>query len=316
MKFIPLHTKNTEIMYKNSICSSAALIVFVLVILSVMIPVLLVSILSPYSGISESRVLYEQPKVMYTFQYLFLGELGGEENPLVACSTFAYFNSRTNEWQKYCDTAKFTSQDQNFDSRMDTANFHLNFDELPEKLMSFDLLLIFEATLRHKCHLTPPAALIHRLEIPKDGFSNGIIKMKGYLRLNQNAEFICPFYGRSAKTHFRGDVLPKNTSNMEYFQFEYIQERIRSNPAFFELDITETYYKPSPEEGLSIQLQIDVVQVPARYHLSIWERCGQFWLYFASFFGISFYIMNKSKDFLFGRHILRSWEVIPWKKIY
>ncbi|XP_055837340.1 uncharacterized protein LOC129905799 [Episyrphus balteatus] len=314
MKFIPLHTKNTEIMYKNSLCSSAAFFVFVLIILSVMIPVLLVSILSPYSGISESRVLYEQPKVMFTFQYLFLGELSGEG--AVACSTFAYFNSRTKEWQQYCDSAKFSSQDHNYDSHMDTANFQLHFDDFDENLQSFDLLLFFEATLRHKCQLTPPAALIHHLQLPKTGFSNGIIKMKGYLRLNQNAEFICPFYGRNAKTHFRGDVLPKNTSNMEYYQFEYIQELIRLNPAFFELEIAETYYKPSQDGGVTIQLQMDIVQVPARYHLSVWERCGQFWLYFASFFGISFYIMNKTKDFLFGRHILRSWEVIPWKKIY
>lgn len=135
--------------------------------------------------------------------------------------------------------------------------------------------------------------------------------------LKQYVEFTCPFPGRNVKTSFRHLNVSSNSSNIKQFGIEPLLDQLKSNPAFYELDIQETYFRRGPpEQGLSIQLDVDVLQLAARYHLSIWERLGQFWLYFASFFGISFYIMNKLKDFLFGHHIVRSWEIIPWKKLY
>lgn len=118
MKFIPLHTTNTAIVYKNSICSTATILVLTFLILSVMIPVLLVSLLSPYSGIAESRVLFEQPKVQFKYNSIFLGETieskldmsnSKETNApgLVVCSTFPNLNEALmqNELDK-CDGIK------------------------------------------------------------------------------------------------------------------------------------------------------------------------------------------------------------------
>ncbi|EDW36832.1 GL25847 [Drosophila persimilis] len=264
MRFIPLHTTNTAIVYKNSLCSFASLLVLAFIALSVMLPVLLVSLLSPYSGISESRVLYEQPNVAYNYQYIF---------------------------------------------------------DVPARLMHFDLVLFFDAHLQHKCDLSPPSVLAYQLQLPPSGrFRNGRIQLKGELQLKQYVEFTCPFPGRDIKTKFRPVHVETNASyaDMSQYKIESLMAQIKANPAYFQLSIEETYYRPtSPRlNRLSIELELDVLQVPGRYHLSIWERLGQFWLYFASFFGISFYIVNKVKDFLFGRHIIRSWEIIPWKKLY
>lgn len=100
MKFIPLHATNTSIIYKNAICSSATVLVLTFFVLSVMIPVLLVSLLSPYSGIAESRVLYEQPQVQFKFNSIFLtktrrsnNKTESEDVDMLVCSTFSNLNN-------------------------------------------------------------------------------------------------------------------------------------------------------------------------------------------------------------------------------
>lgn len=326
MKFIPLHTTNTAIVYKNSLCSLASVFVLVFIALSVMIPVLLVSLLSPYSGISESRVLYEQPNIQFNYQYIFVANTESTtdsgEISFLACSSFGNFNARTQKFTNSCDASKYWTEDLDHDTVTDRMHFQLELQKIPSRLMNFDLLLFFEAQLGHKCVLTPPAVLAHQLQLPHAArLQNGHIQLKGELKLKQYVEFTCPFPGRNIQTHFRKVQLDTNNSHadMSQYKMESLLAQVKANPAYFQLVVQETYYRqtsPRLEPGLIIELEVDVLQVPARYHLSIWERLGQFWLYFASFFGISFYIMNKLKDFLFGRHIIRSWEIIPWKKLY
>ncbi|KAL7741184.1 hypothetical protein ACLKA6_018208 [Drosophila palustris] len=326
MKFIPLHTTNTAIVYKNSLCSLASLMVLVFIALSVMLPVLLVSLLSPYSGISESRVLYEQPNIQFSYQYIFVANTESTaengESPFLACSSFGNFNARIQKFTNSCDASKYWTEDLDHDTVTDRLHFQLELQKLPSRLMNFDLLLFFEAKLGHKCVLTPPAVLAHQLQLPQAArLQNGHVQLKGELKLKQYVEFTCPFPGRNIQTQFRQVQLDTNNSHadMSQYRMESLLGQVKANPAYFQLAVQETYFKPtspSMEPGLFIELEVDVLQVAARYHLSIWERLGQFWLYFASFFGISFYIMNKLKDFLFGRHIIRSWEIIPWKKLY
>jgi len=321
MRFIPLHTKNTTIVYKNSVCSFATLLVVAFIALSVMLPVLLVSFLSPYAGISESRILYEQPNTEFTDQYIFVGTTEPvefeEEESLVACSSFGTFNDQMESYTNSCTTTRYWTEDMNNDGVTDRAHFQLELQDVPTRLVSFSLLLFFKAELQHKCDLSPPSVLAHQLPLATR-LANGEIKLKGELSLKQYVGFTCPFPGRNNKTQFR-DVQVDINGTTEQFNMESLLAQVKANPAFFQLVVQETYYnKTSPqfEPGLIIDLEMDVLQVPARYHLSVWERLGQFWLYFASFFGISFYIMNKLKDFLFGHHIVRSWEIIPWKKLY
>ncbi|XP_061388509.1 transmembrane protein 231 [Musca vetustissima] len=320
MKFIPLHTTNTAIVYKNAICSAATMLVLTFFALSVLIPLLMVSLLSPYSGIAESRILYEQPKVQFQFKSIFYGDIRMEDNNLIVCSTFPQLNNAINYKNNvdYCDGTKYWTEDLDYDGTLDRVHFTQQLETLEQKLLGFDIVLFFEASLKHKCELSPPAVLIKHITIPYDSqLASGVINIRADLVLKQYVEFTCPFPGRYVKTKFRHLNISSNSSSIKQFGVESLLDQLKSNPAFFELDIQETYFRRGPPaDGLCIQLDIDILQLGARYHLSIWERLGQFWLYFASFFGISFYIMNKVKDFLFGRHIVRSWEIIPWKKLY
>lgn len=96
MKFIKLHSKNTSIVYKNSLCSSAGAIVYIFLIASILLPLLLVSFLSQYAWIDEEhQIIFEQPKMKFKFQYIFMAEAtfeGDENGKLIACSTFPYLN--------------------------------------------------------------------------------------------------------------------------------------------------------------------------------------------------------------------------------
>ncbi|XP_028894542.2 uncharacterized protein LOC105209716 [Zeugodacus cucurbitae] len=325
MKFIPLHTKNTAIIYKNSLCSSASIIVLIFIILSVMIPMLLVSLLSPYSGISESRILFEQPRLQFKFQSILIAETEGEDVNhiknvnLVVCSTLPQLNTVVMELGQSCEGIKYWTDDFDHDGTIDRAHFQQQLESLPGRIKSINLAILFEAKLKHKCSLSPPALLTYHNVIPSGmQLSTGTILLKAELKLKQYIEFTCPFPGRNTKTQFLPVKFNSNSShvNMNDFQIQNLLEQLKRNPAYFQLSEQETYFRRESGNTLRIQLDLDVLQVPARYHLSVWERLGQFWLYFASFFGISFYIMNKVKDYLFGQHIIRAWEVIPWKKLY
>ncbi|XP_011207646.2 uncharacterized protein LOC105229223 [Bactrocera dorsalis] len=325
MKFIPLHTKNTSIIYKNSLCSSASIIVLIFIILSVMIPMLLVSLLSPYSGISESRILFEQPRLQFKFQSILIADTEAEDVNnkqdvnLVVCSTLPQLNTVVMEHGNNCEGIKYWTDDFDHDGTIDRAHFQQQLESLRGRIKSIDLAIFFEAKLKHKCSLSPPAILTYHNVIPSGMQLNaGTILLKAELKLKQYIEFTCPFPGRNIKTQFRHVNLSSNSSHVALgdFQLQSLLEKLKKNPAYFQLSEQETYFRQEPGNTLRIQLDLDVMQVPARYHLSVWERLGQFWLYFASFFGISFYIMNKVKDYLFGQHIIRAWEVIPWKKLY
>ncbi|XP_053959631.1 uncharacterized protein LOC128864138 [Anastrepha ludens] len=324
MKFIPLHTKNTAIIYKNALCSSASIIVLIFIILSVMIPMLLVSLLSPYSGISESRVLFEQPRLQFKFYSIFTAETEkrinvADSSGLVVCSTFPQLNALMQERSGSCEGIKYRTDDFDHDGTIDRVHFQQQLDSLPGPIRSFDLAVFFEAKLKHKCPLSPPALLTYQTIIPSAvQMRSGTILVKAELKLQQYIEFTCPFLGRNVKTQFREVDLNSNNSNVDVhdYQIPSLLEQLKANPAYFKLSVQETYFRHEQDNILRIQLDLDVLQVSARYHLSVWERLGQFWLYFASFFGISFYVMNKIKDYLFGQHIIRAWEVIPWKKLY
>lgn len=96
MKFIKLHSKNTSIVYKNSLCSSAGAIAYIFLMASILLPLLLVSFLSHYAGIDkEHRIVFEQPRMKFKFQYIFMAEAtfeGDENEKLIACSNFPYLN--------------------------------------------------------------------------------------------------------------------------------------------------------------------------------------------------------------------------------
>lgn len=81
-----------------------------------MIPMLLVSLLSPYSGISESRILFEQPRLQFKFQSILIAETEGEvvnnkqDVNLVVCSTLPHINTIVMENGNSCEGIKVSNR--------------------------------------------------------------------------------------------------------------------------------------------------------------------------------------------------------------
>lgn len=152
----------------------------------------------------------------------------------------------------------------------------------------------------------------------------GLILIDTEFDLKQYKDFDCAVFGSSAKTSYQPVYLNnKATHNIgteeiatRYKRLTLIHE-LRKNPGYFETKLVEKDFERRPAiDGLYIQWDINISQIGVRYRLSIWERLAQFWLYFASFFGLSFCIVNRIKDYLFSKHIIGSWEIAPWKKLY
>lgn len=201
---------------------------------------------------------------------------------------------------------------------MDKAHFHLHIllnNGTPIKLHKFSLVLFFDGIFEKRCFLSPPAALIveHAFHVRH----NEKVIMKGDIGLVQKNEFHCPFLGANTQSYFRNEILSINSTKIEEFSTENIRKSIKLNEGYIELHTKETYNRKSLEDNhASIEVELDIGQLPVRYHSSFWEHIGIFWLYFASFFGLSFYITNRIKDFVFSKHWVNSWEIIPWKKLY
>uniref|UniRef100_A0A1A9WQ05 Transmembrane protein 231 n=1 Tax=Glossina brevipalpis TaxID=37001 RepID=A0A1A9WQ05_9MUSC len=325
MKFIPLHTKNTVIIYKNSLCSGASFIVITLCFLSVVIPIFLVSFLSPHPSID---ILYEKPNVEFEYKSIFMADTASYGKgwktkniftDLYVCSTFAKLNEIFKEAGNKCDSLRYWTHDLDKDGASDRVHFLQQTDSLECNLTSLKWILVMQAKLKHKCNLSPPAILDVNIDIPMTKqFRSGLVTIDAELFLRQHIEFICPYLGRNVRSQFNTILInPQSRSDLKQYRTSFLLQELKPQPGYFQLKLININYEPrSPEVGLSVQLNLDIEQVGVRYQLSIWERLTQCWLYFASFFGFSFYLMNKLKDYLFSKHIVRSWEIIPWKKLY
>lgn len=201
---------------------------------------------------------------------------------------------------------------------MDKAHFHLHIlqkNGAPIKLQKFSLVLFFDGIIERRCFLSLPAAIIVEHAYHTD-FNNKLI-IKGDVALVQKYEFHCPLLGRNTGSYFKNEILSINSTNIEQYSLENIRKSMKLSEGYIELHTKETYSRESLEYNhTSIDVELDIGQLPVRYHSSFWEHIGIFWLYFASFVGLSFYITNRIKDFVFSKHWVNSWEIIPWKKLY
>lgn len=163
-------------------------------------------------------------------------------------------------------------------------------------------------------------------DVPNDGTwrGGGLLLIETELELKQYEDFDCATFDASSKTSFQPINLNNNIQNnidVEEIRKRYkrltLLQQLKKNPGYFEVKLIEKDFERGPAvDGLNVQWDVRISQIGIRYRLGVWERLAQFWLYFASFFGLSFCIVNRIKDYLFSKHIIRSWEIAPWKKLY
>lgn len=99
MKLLTLHKRNAHIHYKHTICSWAAVFVFLAAILTVILPFYFAFYL--FNDIwSQYKIIYEHPDVKFQYKYIFVAEYSngnaGAENALdstiTTCSSYNYLN--------------------------------------------------------------------------------------------------------------------------------------------------------------------------------------------------------------------------------
>lgn len=99
MKLLTLHKRNTYIRYKHTICSWAAIFVFLAAILTVILPFYIAFYL--FNDIwSQYKIVYEHPDVRFQYRYTFLAEYSASsvdaessyDSSVTTCSSYEYLN--------------------------------------------------------------------------------------------------------------------------------------------------------------------------------------------------------------------------------
>lgn len=106
MKLFNLYNKNVKIVYSHQLCSFATFFVLLTTLFALITPFSIIFSLNPNIW-SKELTIFEQPDVKFKFQYLVLAETN--ERSVVTCSSFDFFNKKTEEFQK-CSSIKVTTQ--------------------------------------------------------------------------------------------------------------------------------------------------------------------------------------------------------------
>lgn len=102
MKLFNLYKRNVQIVYSHQLCSFATFFVLLTTLFTVITPFCIIFSLNQNIW-SKELTIFEQPDVKWKFQYLVLGETN--EGSVVTCSSFDFFNRKTEEFQK-CSSIK------------------------------------------------------------------------------------------------------------------------------------------------------------------------------------------------------------------
>lgn len=107
MKLFNLYNRNVKIVYSHQLCSFATFFVVLTTLFAVITPFSIIFSLNQNIW-SKELTIFEQPDVKFKFQYLVLGETN--EGSVATCSSFDFFNKKTEEFQKCSSIKVFTHQ--------------------------------------------------------------------------------------------------------------------------------------------------------------------------------------------------------------
>lgn len=197
--------------------------------------------------------------------------------------------------------------------------FVLNF--FPDTIYTYIILYQYNYisfyTQKHHCYLQLPSALIlHKQAVPQD-FSSGIIRIDGQLEFRQKSTFYCPFFMRHIKSHFHHQLIPENSSTIDDYNLLGVQKILANNPGY--LQFGKTVQQSSHghiDNGILVTVRVDVNEIGARYHTTFWQKALQIWIQYLSVLCAFVVAVGQIKEYMFGRQIIRAWEVVPWKKLY
>lgn len=111
MKILTLYSTSVQTTYKNSICSCAAVFVFLSSVFIVIAPMYLI-VYTSNDLWYQPKIFYEQPTISFQYKYILMGEHDSSvdnidyssavdgSTSLAVMSSFGYFNEITESLQK------------------------------------------------------------------------------------------------------------------------------------------------------------------------------------------------------------------------
>ncbi|XP_058056383.1 transmembrane protein 231 [Anopheles bellator] len=327
MKLFSFYNKSVFVQYRNQLCSTTTVAVCLLSLAAFVIPASVLFSVQRGKLWDQHHLVYEQPKVKFSYKYLFLAELeggGDRESSIVTCSSFESYNSATEELPS-CNGIHVTPFDEDHDQMLDHLKVAINFNppEETNRLQFYTLYFFLEATVSSQCSFTVPTFVyLDKVPAPWPKFQSGKIEHRGSLEVKQSASLQCPFFMRHQKSHFSDRYYPNENTTLDEFQPSIIAEKIESsNPTYFAFDATQHTWELDDSGTINIVLFVSIGGPDSRktallYTTSLWQRMHQFWTGYFPLLLVCLWIADKLKMYLFEKFYLRAVEVLPWKEKY
>lgn len=157
---------------------------------------------------------------------------------------------------------------------------------------------------------------MEQIQVPLN-FIDGNIILDTTLDLKQKIGFYCPFFLRSIKSHLNPNILLNNSTNVEDYELKTIRKHLVNNPAYMIVESSPTVHvNRLQSKGITITIDMDIVETISRYNSSFWQRLGTIWIQYLSIFIIIWKLIDITKDYIFTHQLVNAWEIIPWKKMY
>lgn len=174
----------------------------------------------------------------------------------------------------------------------------------------------------------PTALIIARLPIKSLSLvGNTEATVAGTLHIHQSSTIQCPFpFGRMEHVTFENRMsalIPANSTDHLDYELPTIRQRLLNNPIHMEFQIDNvdhigvrqtTNDKLNGNIQLNLRLQIDRLWV--RYRTNVWQQLFVIWMQYVAVLVATVWLAGVLLSVCFRRHWVRSWEVVPWKKLY
>lgn len=303
MSLISLHKKYSFIDYQNQLCSFAALVTFLVILVSVFLPIVWII---NVNTLSADFTQHEQPRVKFQYKYIFNAEHNFEIGKnIVLCSSFSSLIEHQNGIED-CNQVKIIEKDLNFDGMVDEIHFTFVFNsKYNYGVKSSSIVLFLDARIDEQCKFRIPAAVVIKNKHFMNNVNDREIIITGSLQPKQIQPLQCPFFMRNVKSHFFFGNINENETRFEDFKFEKIEENLERNPMHFRFVEESTDYGSLKKDETSLKIKLSIPQVSVRYNKTFWQKMNDIWINYIAVCILTFFLAKIILGYLFeNRHLM------------
>lgn len=302
MTLISLHRKYSFIDYQNNLCSFAAIITLISVLISIVLPFIwIIQVNNHKFSSANDLIAFEQPMVKFQFKYIVIAENSMDTKAMVTlCSSFVIIDGHSK-----CDKIRVIEKDENFDGVPDWIEFSVSFaTHFDYGIKSLSLVLFLDSRLeQHHCHFQVPSAVIIKKTFVSN-VNNRRIVIKGSLQPHQKQALVCPFFLRNMKSHFFHEKLDASQTNLDEFKITKIQDHLERNPMHFRFQEESTDLDEVESYKTIVKIQLSIPETAARYKKSFWQVVNDIWINYIAIFIITYVVCNFLLNHLFENRLL------------